>query len=61
MPWVRFTADFDFKPKPNVTQAFQEGQERNVTTPCADAAIANGKAVKLPRKRKSHGDHDQGS
>lgn len=52
MPWVRFLTDFDWKPKPQVTLAFRAGQEENVTTPCAEAAIAKGKAVKLPRKRK---------
>lgn len=60
MPWVRFTADFDFKPKPQVTLAFRAGQEKNVTTPCAEAAIAKGKAVKLPRKRKGDADQGQG-
>lgn len=59
MPWLRFTANFDWKPRPQVTQAFLAGQERNVTTPCAEAAIAKGVAVKLPRKRKP--DADQGA
>lgn len=54
MPWVRFTADFDFKPKPAVTIAYRAGDDKLVTTPCANAAIALGKATKLPsRKRKS--------
>lgn len=52
MPWVRFTANFDFKPKPQVTQAYLAGDERNVTTPCAKAAIAAGKAVEIERKPK---------
>lgn len=44
MPWVRFTADFDFKPKKAVTIAYQSGQVKLVTSPCARAAIAAGKA-----------------
>lgn len=59
MPWLRFTADFDWKPRPQVTQAFLAGQERNVTTLCAEAAIAKGRAVRVPRKRST--DADQGA
>jgi len=52
MPWVRFTADFDFKPMPTVTQAYRAGQVVLVTTPCAEAAIAKGKAVKASNPKK---------
>ncbi len=45
MPWVRFIKDFDFKPKPQVTIAYRAGTSRLVTTPCAAAARAAGKAV----------------
>lgn len=67
MPHVRFTADFDFKPKPSVTVAFKAGDQKLVTTPCADAAVAAGKAVPVeasgvveagarkPRRKKDHG------
>ncbi len=44
MPWVRFTADFDFKPKRAVTVAYRQGMVKMVPTPCATAAIAAGKA-----------------
>jgi len=44
MPWVRFTAGFDFKPRRAVTVAYQAGQVKLVTSPCARAAIAAGKA-----------------
>lgn len=44
---VRFTADYDFKPSPNVTQAYRAGQEAVVTTPCAEKAIALGRAVEI--------------
>lgn len=50
--WVRFTANFDFKPKASVTLAYLAGQERNVTRACAAQAIAAGKAVAIKRDRK---------
>jgi hypothetical protein len=53
MPRVRFTADFDWKPKPQVTQAYREGFEGMVTTPCAEAAVKAGRAVRSPAKRKA--------
>jgi hypothetical protein len=53
--WVRFTADFDFKPKPQVTLAFLAGEERNVTRDCAEKAVAAGKAVRV-KKAKSDGE-----
>jgi hypothetical protein len=54
MPWVRFTADFDFKPKAAVTLAFRAGQRKLVTTACAKQAIAVGKA-ELTRKTADAG------
>lgn len=54
--WVRFTADFDFKPKPQVTLAFLNGQERNVTRDCAEKAVAAGKAVRIKRNAKADGE-----
>lgn len=56
--WVRFTADFDFKPKPQVTIAYRTGDEKNVTRDCADKAVAAGKAVRLKRKAKADGEAD---
>jgi hypothetical protein len=49
MAWVRFLADFDFKPKPPVTLAFKAGVVRNVTRACAAAAIAAGRAEPTER------------
>jgi len=46
MPWVKFTADFDWKPTRQTTVAYRAGDEKLVTTPCAKAAVAAGKAVK---------------
>lgn len=54
--WVRFTADFDWKPKPQVTLAFLIGQERNVTRDCAEKAVAAGKAVRINRNAKADGE-----
>ena len=53
MPRVRFTAPFDWKPRPQVTQAYRAGFEGMVTTPCAAAAVNAGKAVKIKRKAKA--------
>lgn len=47
MPRVRFTAAFDWKPRPQVTIAYPEGYEGLVTTPCAKKAIAVNKAVRI--------------
>jgi len=57
MPRVRFSEDFDWKPTRRVTIAYRVGTEEMVTTPCAAAAIAAGKASKITRKReaKPHG------
>lgn len=52
MPWVRFTTDFDFKPKPSVTLAFLSGQERCVTSACAALAVEHGKGVRLRKPSK---------
>lgn len=52
MPWVRFTADFDFKPMPAVTYGYRAGHVGNVTTPCATAAVAAGKAVRMKKPSK---------
>ena len=52
MPWVRFTAPFDFKPpgRPQVTIAYKPGVY-NVPSACATLAIAAGKAVRLPKPK----------
>jgi hypothetical protein len=48
MPVVTFTADFDFYP-PQLNgrwmRAYKQGMTALVTTPCAAAAIAAGKAA----------------
>jgi hypothetical protein len=56
MPWVRFSADFDFKPKPSLTLAYRAGDEKLVTTPCAQAAVAAGKGTIVKKARKGKAD-----
>lgn len=61
MSWVRFIADFDFKPHPQTTVAYRAGDERNVTRACAAAAVAKGAAERLKTKSgKRCGDADEG-
>ncbi len=47
--WVRFLADYDWKPKPSVTIAYTAGSVANVTRMCAAKALALGKAEKTER------------
>ena len=58
MPWVRFTADHDFKPRPAVTLAYLAGQVRLVTTPCAQQAIALGRAEACDRPGRDQDGQD---
>lgn len=56
MPRVRFTGDFDWSPPEfngRVTMAYKAGMTLIVTTPCAEAAVAAGKAEKLAPRKKS--------
>lgn len=50
MAWIELTADFDWSP-PELngwsTTAFKAGMRCPVTTPCADAALAAGVAVRM--------------
>lgn len=47
MPWVRFTADFDFKVRPQLMIAYRRGKRHLVSQACAKAAIDAGKAEPL--------------
>ncbi len=47
--WMRFLADYDWKPRPPVTIAFKAGDVKNVTRACAAAAATAGKAIKTER------------
>ncbi|EHK56821.1 hypothetical protein [Allomesorhizobium alhagi] len=60
MPWVRFTADFDWKPRPQVTIAYRMGQEVNVTTLCAARAVSASMAVRIKKAKKLNADQGEG-
>lgn len=53
MPWVRFTDRFRFKPKPEITLAYEADDECNVTRACAKAAFEDGKALRLRKVSKA--------
>ncbi len=48
MAWVRFTADFDYHPRPRVTIAYKTGMVMRVKRDCANQATALGRAVEMP-------------
>jgi hypothetical protein len=51
MPWVRFLADYDWRATPAVTIAYKADTVALVTTPCAAAAQAAGKAEACQRPK----------
>jgi hypothetical protein len=59
MPWVRFTADFDWYPperRGHWCKAYKAGTVDLVTSPCAAAAIAAGKVERCDKpKDKTNG------
>lgn len=48
MPWVCFSADFDWEQQRGVTIAYRAGWTGLVTTPCAEAAGICATAVARP-------------
>lgn len=55
MPWIRFTADYDFSPvalKGHVTIAYKAGMVKNVTTECATLAVGADKAERMEKSAK---------
>lgn len=51
--WIKFTADFEWKPKRNVTMTWRAGDgPYNATRECAEAAIKAGAAVELKKANK---------
>ena len=55
MPRIAFTADFDWYPPERGgrwCRAYKAGFSGLVTTPCAAAAVAAGKAVRLTGQEK---------
>lgn len=59
---VRFTADFDYKPTPQVTVGYLAGMEMTVKRECAEQATAAGTAVKVSANRReaTHGEQVSG-
>lgn len=49
--WLRFSEDYDWKPRPQVTIAYKAGGVHNVTRACAAAATAAGMAEKTERPK----------
>ena len=49
MPWVRFTEDFDWRPRFGSVRAYRAGTVDLVTTACARAAKARGAAEIAPK------------
>ncbi len=48
MPWLRFTATYNYVAKHAVTIRYPAGYVGNVPTPCARLAVAAGMAVAIP-------------
>jgi hypothetical protein len=51
MPRVRFTGDFDYRPRRHVVIAYKSGHDLPVKQDCADQAVAAGKAVLVGKAR----------
>lgn len=56
MPYVRFVDSFDWVRSPAQTVGYKAGWEGLVTTPCASAAVAAGKAVRVTKRKAKSGD-----
>lgn len=55
MPWIEFTSDFDFSPSAlggRTTIAYKTGMVENVTSECAEQALAAKKGKRAPSPRK---------
>lgn len=53
MAWVKFTADYDYKPHSQATIGYRAGMVLSVKQDCADKAVASGKAVAMEKKSKT--------
>lgn len=49
MPWFRFTADYDFKPRAAVTIAYKAGSVKLVSRACVAQATALGRGEEIGR------------
>lgn len=50
--WIKFTADFLYKPKRSVTLLYRAGDTANVVRACGEAAIAVGAGTELRKASK---------
>lgn len=57
MPRIRFTKDFDFKVKPQVTISYRAGNEYLVSQAASEQAVSKGCGVLLsrPNRRERRG------
>lgn len=55
--WVKFTAQFRYRPKSQVVIRYPEGATMNVPSPAGEKAIAEGKALAV-KKGKARGVKD---
>ncbi|GHC61594.1 hypothetical protein GCM10010136_02240 [Limoniibacter endophyticus] len=53
MPWVRFTANFDWSPRYGVTIAYKTGETYNVTRACAARALDVGRAERTTKPQET--------
>ena len=61
MAWLKFTSDYDYKPKQAVTVAYKAGWKGNVPSRCATLAVADGKAIRLKTPNKGEEPVEDGS
>jgi len=57
--WVKFTSNFKWRPLSSVTISYKAGSVANVTRMCGSAAVEQGKAELVDKKRKDE-DADNG-
>jgi len=51
VPWICFTADFDFRPSRRLALAYRAGTTLLVPTATADAAEAAGAGRRIPKPK----------
>jgi hypothetical protein len=54
MPWIHFTADFDFRPSRRLALAYRAGPTLLVPTATAVAAESAGAGRRVPKPKDEH-------
>jgi hypothetical protein len=54
MPWIHFTADFDFRPSRRLALAYRAGTTLLVPTATAVAAESAGAGRRVPKPKDEH-------